>query len=163
MFNPLMEGKVKKVVFLCFLFLLPTTIFLTADIIQDNNLSQENEIVIRNLHDKFERNLISLNWEKLIEFYADDAVQMPPNEPVVMGKEAIQARFDDFQGISWKHRERTIILIDGRDDLVFVWSAFKQNGEFNGSPFQSAGGMLQVYRKQSEGSWKIVYDVWSYD
>ena len=153
----------KKKIILCLAILLQVVIFLTANGIQKNKLSQENEKAIRNLHDAFEKSLIALDWEVLIEFYAEDAVQMPPNEPVVVGKESIQARFGNLKGISWEHRERHIKIIDGRDDLVFVWSTFKQSGEFNGSPFNNSGEMLQVYRKQSEGSWKIVCDVWSYD
>ena len=153
----------KKTILLCLsLVLLYSSIIATSDI-QENSLSKKDEIVISNLHDEYEKSLVALDWDALIEFYAEDAVQMPPNEPVVVGKVSIKSRLYSIKGISWEHRDRPIKILGGRDDLAFVWSSFKQKGEWDGSPFSGGGEMLQVYRKQSDGSWKIVCDIWSYD
>ncbi len=151
----------KKKIILCLAILLQVVIFL-AGTIQKNMLSQEDEKTIRNLHNAYEKSLIEVDWNVLIEFYAEDAVRMRPNEPVVVGKESILAELKSFD-LSWEHGERPIKIIEGRGDLAFVWSIYKGKGEFKGSPFSNSGGFLQVFRKQQDGAWKIVCNIWSYD
>jgi len=154
----------KKTVVLCFVVLFSAVIFLTASV-QENTLSKEDETAIRKLHDIYEKNFFTTDWTStMIEFYAEDAVQMPPNKPVIAGKDSIQAQFESFQGnLSWEHRERPIKVIEGRDDLAFTWSIFKGKGKRNGESFSNGAAILTIFRKQKDGSWKIVCDIWSYD
>ena len=132
--------------------------------IQDSSLLKQDEKTIRDLHSAFEKSIKVSDWASMIEFYAEDAIQMPPSEPAVVGKKAIQVRLEIYKGYSWEWRERPIKIIDGRDDLIFVWSHFNQKGTRpDGSSFVGTGDILQVFRKQGDGSWKIVFDTWSYD
>jgi uncharacterized protein (TIGR02246 family) len=150
---------------LCFSFLLPFVIFLLADASKDQMFSPKDEKAIRDLHDKFEKRFMDSDWTTtMIEFYAEESVQMPPNESIVSGRDAIRARFDSFEGnLSWEYRERPIKIIEGRDDLAFTWSIYKGKGKHNGKSFSNGAVMLTVFRKQRDGTWKIVCDVWSYD
>jgi ketosteroid isomerase-like protein len=134
-------------------------------VIQESSLSKQDEDAVRALHSAFEKCVLESNWyELIIEFYAEGAIQMPPDEPAVVGKKAIRARLESLRGYSWEMRERPIKIINGRDDLIFVWSHYKQKGtRSDGSSFGGTGDLLQVFRKQKDGSWKIVYDTWSYD
>jgi ketosteroid isomerase-like protein len=140
-------------------------IFLFAGANQDKMLSQEDEKAIRHMHDEFEKSFLNPGWATtMIEFYAKDSIQMPPNESIVSGREAIRARFDSFEGnLSWEYRERPIKIIEGRDDLAFTWSIYKGKGKHNGKSFNNGAVMLTVFRKQKDGTWKIVCDIWSYD
>ena len=54
-------------------------------------------------------------------------------------------------------------IIEGRDDLAFTWSIYKGKGKKNGKSFKNGAVMLTVFRKQQDGKWKIVCDIWSYD
>jgi ketosteroid isomerase-like protein len=154
----------KRTIIVCFAILLPVLIFLAAGTSQDNTLSKEDEKAIRTLIDEFVKSLVASDWNSLVEFYAEEAVQMPPNEPVTVGKESIRARLNGLKEmISFDHQDRPIKAIEGRDDLAFVWSAFRGRGKYNGEPFTNSGDILQVFRKQKDGTWKIVCDVWSYD
>jgi uncharacterized protein (TIGR02246 family) len=154
----------KKAIILCLAILLPVLIFLTAGTNQEKMLSQEDEKAIRNLIDAYEKGFLASDWNAQGEFYAEDSVQMPPNESVVVGKEAIQSRIESYEEItSFDYRERPIMIIEGRDDLAFTWSHYKGKGKYKGESFSNGAVMLTVFRKQQDGTWKIVCDIWSYD
>ena len=154
----------KKIVILLLVILLPVLLFLTARPNQENGLSKEDERAIRSLIDDLIKSLVAADWNSFVEFYAEEAVQMPPHEPPTVGKESIRARINRLKGIiSFDHQDRSIKVIEGRDDLAFVWSAFRGRGKYNGEPFNNSGDFLEVFRKQKDGTWKIVCDVWSYD
>ena len=152
----------KKISILCLAILVSVVVFL-ADMTKKNELSHEDEIMIRKLHDTFEKTLMEADWDTLIEFYAEDAVRMRPNEPAVVGRESILSELKSFDTLSWEHRERPIKIIEGRDDLAFVWSIYKGEGNYEGNQFSNSGGFLQVFRKQKDGTWKVVLNIWSYD
>jgi ketosteroid isomerase-like protein len=154
----------KKIIILCLAILLPVLLFLTASTNQEKGLSQEDKKAIRNLIDELVKSLVASDLNSFVDFYAEEAVQMPPNEPATVGKESIRARINRLKGIiAFEHQDRPIKVIEGRDDLAFVWSEFRGRGKYNGEPFTNSGDILQAFRKQKDGTWKIVCDVWSYD
>jgi ketosteroid isomerase-like protein len=154
-----------KTAITCFVLMLLPLMFLGRGVDQEKMLSKEDENAIRNLQDAFENRFLDSDWTStMIEFYADNAVQLPPNESALAGRESIQARFDSFKGnLSWENRERPIMIIEGRDDLAFTWSHFKGKGKRNGESFKNGAMILTIFRKQQDGTWKIICDCWSYD
>jgi ketosteroid isomerase-like protein len=155
----------KKTIIVCFLVMGLVFPAVLMGGFQDSTLTKQDEISIRNLHNDFEKCILEPNWYTLIvKFYSEDAVQKPQDEPPVVGIKAIQTRFERLKGYSWQLRERPIESIGGRNGLAFVWSHYQQKGTRpDGTSFGGSGDFLQVLRKQQDGSWKIIYDTWSYD
>jgi uncharacterized protein (TIGR02246 family) len=98
-----------------------------------------------------------------ISLWADDGVQMPPGAPTRIGKEQIRAAmkpaFDQMnleiaiQGI----QDAKIYGGSGLTRCTYTLTMTpKAGGEtINAMP---DGKALTLYEKQSDGSWKIVYD-----
>ena len=92
-------------------------------------------------------------------FYAVNAVLMPPNSPIVKGRAAVQ-RF--FQG-----------LIDaGATDVKLQTTTIESAGSLaygRGRVTFAVGGKTEVgkyvvvYRRQSDGGWKAVADIFNTD
>ena len=99
----------------------------------------------------------------VMSLYADDAVLLPPDEKVVIGKDLIRPRyqslFDEFNPeLSISHDE---VIIDG--DWTFI------RGMTNGRMAPRNGGAarivndkyLMILRRQADGSWRIARLMWS--
>lgn len=98
--------------------------------------------------------------------YADGAVQLPPNGPIRVGKEAIHSalRMDFDQYI----HEAVDVAEDVRvaGDLAFARGIYttKMTPKVSGAAIvDDKGKWLTAYRRQSDGSWKIVVDIWNSD
>lgn len=102
----------------------------------------------------------------LSDQYADDAVQLPPNGPIRVGKEAIHSalRTDFDQYIHEAADVAEDVRVAG--DLAFARGTYttKMTPKVPGAAvIDDKGKWLTAYRRQSDGSWKIVVDIWNSD
>lgn len=99
-----------------------------------------------------------------IEFWAEDAVMMPPDLPPLRGRTAIReyveaaAQIPGFQ-ISW---EPETVYVSKSGDLAYM---IERNvttiHDSLGSPVRTHGKVITVWRKDSAGSWRNVVDMWN--
>ncbi len=97
--------------------------------------------------------------------YAEDAVQMPPNEPALRGTGAIRARHQAFL-------DQYDIVLENPAEEIFVtgdWGILRGSYVINltpkadGEPIQDAGKYLVTWRKQPDGSWRVAHQIWNSD
>jgi len=99
--------------------------------------------------------------------YADGAIQLPANGPIRVGKEAILSAFrTDFR--QYIHGAALDVAEDVRvaGDLAFARGTYatKMTPKVPGAAiFDDKGKWLTAYRRQADGSWKIVIDIWNSD
>jgi uncharacterized protein (TIGR02246 family) len=97
-----------------------------------------------------------------LSYWADDAVIMPPGEPVLRGKEAIRAYLErsakvpGFR-ISWEPLEAKIS--ESGDMGYLIERTQVTINDPTGRPVTSSFRGLTVWRKQADGSWKNAVDV----
>jgi uncharacterized protein (TIGR02246 family) len=97
------------------------------------------------------------------QVYADDAKVLPPNMPMVSGKDAIQAfwKFAMEMGVHL-NLEAVELVVDGSTAYERgVATMTTQAGA--AQPKTSKGKYVTVMRRQSDGSWKLVLDIWNSD
>jgi len=104
--------------------------------------------------------------DRVISNYADDAVWLPPNAPVVQGKASIRAAWSQFLAtpgltIDW-HIEKLDIARSG--DLAYTYYKYQMTiqGQ-DGKAIGDHGKDLAVWKKQSDGSWKMIADTFNSD
>ena len=96
----------------------------------------------------------------------DDAVHMPPNEPPVMGKEAIrswmQAFLDQFTIQNFTASSQEIVVAG---DWAFEHYSFNETlvPKAGGESIEDSGQCIHIYQRQPDGSWKIARDIWNSD
>ena len=103
------------------------------------------------------------DWDALTAEYTADGWKLPPNQPAVQGRAAIRQLFEKLPSITsfdWR-----IIDLDGRADLAFVRGAYSITYALPGAPglVSDSGKELVILRKQSDGSWLRLGDMWSSD
>lgn len=102
--------------------------------------------------------------EAAIDLWADDAVMLPPDMPVLSGKAAIRdyvlgaATIPGFQ-ISW---EPVTAHVSKGGDMAYLIerNVIEVNGE-NGEKIVTHGKVVTVWRKDQDGQWKNVVDMWN--
>ena len=102
--------------------------------------------------------------EATLNFWANDALMLPPDLPVLSGKDAIReyvagaASIPGFK-ISW---EPVSAHISRSGDMAYMIE--RNVVEFdgpNGDKIITHGKVVTVWRKGDEGEWKNVVDMWN--
>jgi uncharacterized protein (TIGR02246 family) len=102
--------------------------------------------------------------ERIVSFWADDAVVLPPGGPPIRGKTAIREyvrkslEMPGF-GISWKTGE---VVVSRGGDLAYATGTNRVtfNGP-DGKPVTVQGKAVTVWQKDDRGVWKCVADIWN--
>ncbi len=125
-------------------------------------LSSADEAAIRKTSEDFVTAAMANDAEAMASLYAEDAVLMFPNEPAVVGLDAIRTRLaaDTFQTIMLP-----VSAVEGRGDLAYSRGTFTirfQPGS-EGDFIDDTGKWLVVLRKQADGSWLNIVDIFNSD
>jgi len=98
------------------------------------------------------------DFRNLGRFFTEDAVWMPADQPAVEGRADVQARFT-VGAVQW---DIDVLEIEGRGDLAFARSAYTLILDIpDFAPV--TGKLLDVWRKQPDGSWLIARSSFSSD
>ena len=103
------------------------------------------------------------DWDRMVELFTDDAIRMPPNAPVEHGRETIRAHFGAVDSITqWTVHESEI---HGEGDLAYMQEAYTITAFLAGMPgsMTYTGKSLSILRRQPDGTWLIVMDIWNSD
>ena len=102
------------------------------------------------------------NFDQWMSLWADNGVQMPPNTPARIGKEQIREgmkpTFDQFNlKIEVDIKEAKVHGDNGLTRCTYTLEITpKAGGETIYA--EPDGKALTIYERQSDGSWKVVYD-----
>ena len=102
--------------------------------------------------------------DRIVSYWSDDAKVYPPGAPILEGKQAIRnfiAASLTTPGfmVSWEPAEvvvapgESISYTAGRNRLTFPDSS--------GNIVTSLGRYVTVWRKNADGAWKCVIDIWN--
>jgi uncharacterized protein (TIGR02246 family) len=121
---------------------------------------------IKALVDEFDVLLNAGDVEELVaQTYASDAVRMPPDEPMVKGKEAILEWFkqEAEQYTLQIDNVPEKVQVDG--DLAFMYGTFSGTitPKAGGESFPAKGKWMGVYMRQADGTWKCMADIFNRD
>lgn len=126
-------------------------------------LSEEDVASIRASTESFAEAIRAGDWAGATAFYTEDAVFMPPNEPALQGRAAIEAWMGAFPPLT--QFSLTAVEIDGRGDLAYVRGTLSMTIMPEGAPqpIQESGKYIEIRRKQSDGSWLMAVDIFNSD
>jgi uncharacterized protein (TIGR02246 family) len=101
--------------------------------------------------------------DKITSHYAPDAVLMLTNLPAAKGSDAIKSVVsptlkDPHMSLTFSP---TLVVLSKQDDLAYVQGVYTMtySEPKTGSTLIERGKYLTVYKKQDDGSWKIVEDM----
>jgi uncharacterized protein (TIGR02246 family) len=103
---------------------------------------------------------------RVISSYAEDAVWLPPNAPIVQGKQSIRAGWSQLLATPGLNIDWQIAKLDisRSGDLAYTFYTYQltMQGQ-DGKPIADHGKDLAIWKKQGDGSWKMVADTFNSD
>jgi uncharacterized protein (TIGR02246 family) len=102
--------------------------------------------------------------ERVLSYWTEDAVVLPPGMPPVIGKAALRdyvqasMQIPGFQ-ISWTSTEVTFSP-DRNLAYMFSQNAVTMNGP-DGTPATAKGRAITIWRRESDGEWRCAVDIWN--
>jgi len=133
--------------------------------------SMEEDVAhLKTVADQFDAAQAAGDADGLAALYADDAVRMMPDLPAWVGNAAIRAGFESELQLMAERWSSAEIDNVARDVVVFGdWATVRgtSTARFTpangGEPISSTAKWLAFYRRESDGTWKIVWDIWNRD
>ena len=118
---------------------------------------------IRQQHDAYLKAFNAKEVQPIIDLYAENSVFMPPNEPIIRGKEALKNFYNDLFKRGATNLKMDITEVSGHGPLAY------QSGNYEmelkpetGTPGRDRGKYLFILRKMQIG-WKLEYTMWNSD
>lgn len=129
-------------------------------------LSAKDEAAVRAVDAEWARAVTAGDAAALNAVYSSDATLLPPNEPVVKG-DAVKKYNEGMLGAFTGPTVLTTQTVEGRGDLAYAVGTYRATltpKKAGAKPLpEETGKYVEVLKKDADGSWKIVYDMWSSD
>jgi uncharacterized protein (TIGR02246 family) len=100
-----------------------------------------------------------------VAYYTDDASLLPPNAPIATGRQAIRAVWAALLNpnatVTWQVNKADVAR---SGELAYVMGAYQlipKNEQ--GKPLEDHGKLVEVWKKQADGKWKVVADIFNSD
>jgi uncharacterized protein (TIGR02246 family) len=123
-------------------------------------LSEEDMAAIQAVTEAWESACNANDAHALAALYSEDAMLAPPNEPLMQGRQRIEAFFAASPKFSDVKLEN--VEVRGSGDLAYVAGIYMLKVHIPGlGPIEDTGKYLDVRRKQEDGSWLIVADAYN--
>lgn len=127
-------------------------------------LSSKDEAAIRAVDGAWGRAASAGDAGAPAALYTSDATPLPPNEPPARGEAVKKYNANMAKGFSGPV-ELTTEAVEGRGDLAYSVGTYRATltpRKAGAKPLPTEEGkLLEVLKQQADGSWKIVYDIWS--
>ncbi len=105
--------------------------------------------------------------ERFVSFFADDASRFPPDAPRVTGNDAIREFVSEWfaaPGLAFSFPEPGSAEVSSAGDLGYTTGSYEVTvNDAEGNPVTSRGKVVVIWKKQSDGTWKAVLDIWNSD
>ena len=100
-----------------------------------------------------------------VSYYTDDASLLPPNAPIATGKQAIRAVWATMltpdTTVSWQVSKADVAR---SGELAYVMGTYQIAAKNpQGKSQEDRGKLVEVWKKQADGKWKTVADIFNSD
>jgi uncharacterized protein (TIGR02246 family) len=165
--SELKEVNMTKKYFLSFLALVLSFVVFMPSSAKTNMNTQEADVrSIRELERMAREAAEAKDLDRYVSFYADDAVLFWPGAPMVTGRAAIREFMQVFLSMPAFSLsfETAKVEVSRAGDLAYSYGTNKVTlVDPNGKRMKDRGKYLTVYRKQPDGTWKVVVDIGNSD
>jgi ketosteroid isomerase-like protein len=97
--------------------------------------------------------------EKIVALYDDNSVFMPPNAPVLRGREPLKSFYDGLIAKGGADLKMDVESVAGHGPLAYESGTYTISYQAGG---RDRGKYLRVLRKMND-TWRVEYTIWSSD
>jgi len=124
-----------------------------------------DESAVRDADGQWSKTAMANDLDGTVSYYTDDASLLPPNAPIATGKQAIRAAWATMLSpdttVSWQVNKADVAR---SGELAYVMGTYQIAPKNPQSKSQEDHGkMVEVWKKQADGKWKTVADIFNSD
>ena len=124
------------------------------------------EQALRDLDAQWSAAAAAKDLEKTISFYSENALVLPTNAPAATTKDAIRNTWKDLlasPGVAIS-RKTTKVEVARSGDIAYTTGTYELTmNDASGKPINDRGKYVEVWKKQTDGKWKVAVDIWNSD
>lgn len=126
--------------------------------------SQDIDAAIRSVADRYVKASLAGDAKTIASLYTDDAIEMPPNQPIIKGRAAIQQHYEALFK-SGKASRFTLTHLETRSsgDIGYDAGTYDQAVTPPGASEVADTGKFVVVLKRSGGAWRVAYAIYNSD
>ena len=121
--------------------------------------AKPGKVLLFDLEARFAKDVLERGGAGFAAWFADDGVALGNGQAPVIGRVAIAKSANwspkDYQ-LTWTP---TDAQMSPSGDMGYTWGHFEGHSkDANGNPVTTTGRYMTIWRKQKDGSWKVVLD-----
>jgi len=151
--------NLKSILFFCLIFLFSSA--------HAQDVPKEIDDILNKINDKMVEATLAGEYLSLMTFYSDDVVIMPDFHPALRGKKAFLKRYQEDMKNGIKHHSfnGTVEKRWQQGDEIFERGTFGMavSSFHSKQPKAYYGSYFQIWKKQSDGTFKISFTIWNLD
>ena len=126
--------------------------------------AEDDERTIRGLDEAWSRALEAGELDGAMACYAEDAVLLLPNAPLVAGKPAIRERFARRMEMPGYHASfvTTRVTVSPSREMAWEIGAFRVRTDGSAGPVERVGKHLVTWEKR-DGTWRVTAESLNFD
>jgi ketosteroid isomerase-like protein len=124
-----------------------------------------DEKAIRDADAQWSKTAAARDVDGTVSYYSDDASLLAPNAPIASDKQSIRAAWAGLltpdTSLSW---QATKVEVGRSGDLAYLIGTYQlTTKDAHGKPVSDTGKFAEVWKKQADGKWKVVADIFNSD
>ena len=118
---------------------------------------------IRQKNQQFVEAFNAKDIPKVLDLYAENSVFMPPNMPVIRGKDSLKNFYTDLLGQGASNLRLDVTEVSGHGPIAYQSGPYELDyAAEKDTPRHDRGKYLFVLRNMS-GTWRLQYTMWNSD
>jgi ketosteroid isomerase-like protein len=125
-----------------------------------------DEAAVRQADENWDKAAQSKKVDDWVAFYAKDAVLLPPNDKKFDSQEGIRKYIGELLGAPGLaiHWAPTKVEVARSGDLAYTQGSYTlTTTDAKGKPTTDQGKTVEIWKRQEDGTWKCIVDMWSSD
>jgi ketosteroid isomerase-like protein len=124
--------------------------------------TMKDQTVIRERSDAFVKAFNDKKVDEILGIYAENSVFMPPNQPIIRGKDALKTFYDDLLASGATALRLNIGEVSGHGPLSYQSGTYEMEVKGAAGNTRDRGKYLFVLRKFND-VWRYEYTMWNSD
>jgi uncharacterized protein (TIGR02246 family) len=126
-----------------------------------SELAPDDRTAVEAAADRYLAAMRDGDWALVAQSFAEDAVRIPPHEEPHRGRAAIEAWLGGIEEL--RSYDLTRDALDGADGIAYIRGRYEITLRPAGAPgpISDEGDFLEVWRKDSDGSWRVAEAIWN--
>jgi len=126
---------------------------------QTTTLSEQDITAVMEATEQYGEAIVAGDYDKIRSLMDADVVLMPPEEPAAQG---VDSAMQSMEGIPGMEGSINPEQVEGSGNLAYVRGSYNITVIVNDTTrIPDNGKYIEVWKKQDDGSWKVVVDIWN--